>query len=429
MVETTKPATPIIIDSEDNSKLKQFIADPENQKYIEGEPYREGKDDAIGVKAFVLTDSNEISNLRNKAKAFGGTLHFSPKAHILFPSLPMEIPKGYTLHFRKKEDFEWGGPQPRIWVLDDPELVALADNIELNGQREPVDASPSPNGSGKLWLIEGHGRFTSIFEILAKRDPQKWVGIWTKEKKRTKLECFEDSVILNGKKKLSAYELGTFIMKLKEEFPEIYISGKHGFNFQETVAKRLGISQQTVSTVLLSFKDVQAQQPRVSEEIYHSVVKLPEGLVREARKAPEEAKPKVYEVVVDQKLETPEVKKVVEIAKANPEISKEDLAAEADRIRKEKEAAAEAKAKQYVVEAEKLEAKSEKSIDKLIEACKPYYPEDFCNTIHAHLSKDSKTVKVDVDKAIEFAKKVVTSLYERVSEEDLQNIFLEADAQ
>ena len=224
---------------------------------------------------------------------------------------------------------------------------------------------------------------------------------------------------------------------LRQKFPDIYASNRHGFSFQETVAKRLAMPQPYVSRIINAHLELQKQTENIADVNYANGIKnLPEGLVREARKAPEEKKPEIYEAIVANELKTPEVKKLVEAVTEKPEMTKEEINAEAEHIKQEKalpkpetkteeEIAQERVAKMGIAD-EKYEAKIERSINKAI-AAGSHFPEDLMISVHGHLAKDSKDAKADDEKAEAYAKKVVTIMYERTSEEDLASIFAEAD--
>lgn len=401
MTQTTTQ-NPVIITASglaQNATVAKFLQD--NERYFKGQAYKSQEDLIIDINPDTARDNDKLKEFRQIATKAGFIFSMAPPS-IRFPHAALTVQEGYTLHFRRREDFEQGGPQPRIWILDDPELKALADNIELHGQKEPIDASPSPDGTEKLWVIEGHGRFTSIFEILARRDPQKWVGIWTKEKKRSKLECFEDSVILNGKKKLTAYELGAFIMRLPQELPEIYAPKIHGFNFQETVGKRLGLDNTRVSQILIAFNEITAVSKQVGPQFVDPVKNLPERTVREIKNVPAEVKTEVFKQVVEKDLSASEAKTVAAAVKETPTAEKVTEAVNRvveNREKTAEERAAEAEAERMKrIEAQAEEArKAENSVERRrakLQAAAEDLPENVVNFILGHKGKDIRPEEV-----------------------------------
>ena len=196
------------------------------------------------------------------------------------------------------------------------------------------------------------------------------------------------------------------------------------------MGKNVGATKQEISLLLLAYRDLENQKQRLSPEIVNQVDDLPERTLRELRKAPETAKPAIYENVVKHDLNSPQAKELVQTAKNNPEITNADIAMKAQEISeypKEPTVSVEERAQQYRDRADKLLNKTEKALTKVVDAV-PQYPEVLMTAVYGHLSLNSKGNKVSVEKAHSFANIVVGILFQRLSSVEVDALFAEAEA-
>lgn len=440
--ETTKPQITISA-SDSNDALERFMS--KYKEYLEGKVYilQPGNNRAINAKQNIIGDREKTKELIAAVKEYGGVLSIFPSpAKFLFPAANVAS-QGYKLLILHEEDIEDGGPQPRLHILDDPirlaKVNAIADSIEIEGQREPIDVYPSPSGNGKYRVCEGRMRHTAIFKILKVQGRKGTDGrvidyILAFCKNRTELEAWEDALILQDKEGLTPYELGLYINGLPQRFPEIYSPNRHGFSFQETVAKRLAMDRTTVSKVLSEYRELSEQSQKVSPEISAQCTNLGRRVVEEAKKAPEEIKPSIYEAIVRKDLTTAETKKLVEVTKGNSSLSKEDIDAEAERIKNEKAEASKPKveqtqaiAQELVDQGEKDQKRVDRYLNKVINAGSAKAPEDLMEKIYGHLAVKAKAGKVEEVDANAYATLVFGRLYERASQEEIEKIFEEVD--
>jgi len=431
MVETTKQTPPVVISaSVSDNRLQQFIS--QNRVYLEGQPYSVGPNEAIDAKSSVIGDPEKLKQLKEEAKKFGAVLSLNPKPRFLFPSIIITVPKDCELKYIMADQLEAGGPQPRTVLEFDEETIALKESILLKGQRDPIDIYDSPNCNGKFRICEGHRRELVCFKMLYGVFPGG-PGMWAIYRKRTEQEAYEDAALLNEKLPIKLSDKANFYNTMMSKFPQSYPT-------IEAVGVKVGASKTQISLIVSAARQLEHIAPKLKESVFARANMLPEKTLRPVKNAPEETKAPIVTEIVNNNLSSREAKELVDRVKAeenptpekvtefakeikeSPKKSAEEITAEA--IRKQKEA--EATVVKMAEEAAKIEKKTEKAVDKVVGiTIQP--PEDLMKDIYAHLSPNTKNCKVDPEKAEAFAKTVVTILYERTSEEDLQMIFAEAD--
>jgi len=247
-------------------------------------------------------------------------------------------------------DIEGGGPQPRTYIApDDPETVKLYESIKAKGQLDPIKVYKSPITPGKYRVWEGHRRNMIIFTMFRLSD------IKAVDDGLTEQQAFENALIVHIRQNISAYDQGHFIEEdLKKRFPNIYTT-------QETIAKRLSLSQQTISNILLAYRQIEAQKSNFSPETYQTLVtKSPETIIP-VTKAPEAAKPALLTAIANENLS------ILESKNLSREISKVPDATE--QTVKEKVAV-------LFGSAEKEVSKIDSIIAKLVEKSVVLAPED-----------------------------------------------------
>jgi hypothetical protein len=205
----------------------------------------------VVLKDGVVDDFDKYFDLTKAAKALNATITYTPPGFILPPETKKDDTG--TLLFLHESDIEDGGPQPRAVINpSDPDTQSLFESIKPKdtgcktnvlgvNQRDPIDTYPSPLGNGKYRICEGHRRRMVILNML------RLDGIWALNRKRSEQEAYEDAIILNAKKNLTAYEIAAFILKLKAKFPQIYTT-------QEVIGKKLGIGQEQISRIMNAFE-------------------------------------------------------------------------------------------------------------------------------------------------------------------------------
>jgi polyhydroxyalkanoate synthesis regulator phasin len=223
--------------------------------------------------------------------------------------------------------------------------------------------------NGKHRICEGHRRYTAIFGILK---PQgKLDFILAKEKNRTELEAWQDAWLLNDKEDLTDYEKGAYMLQLQQKFPNEYPT-------LEAIGKKLGISKQHVNQLIQCYEEIEHQTQKTNMSTRVDMENIPERTVREARKAPEELKPAIYEKIIEGDLSSRETKQFVEAVKAEEAPTEKTV---------------EEKAALLFEETEKEGKKLGRFIDKLIDELVPYYPKELIQTVFASFSGDKVTVE------------------------------------
>lgn len=379
----------------ERGKLEEFIV--KNKPYLKGEPYLVGDNYAVDVSQTNLKNRQILNKLRSEAEKYGGT-YVPSKLSFLFPQVTLMVSKGYKLLYLYKEDIEAGGPQPREEItLYDPETQELYENIKAHGQKAPIDVYPSPITDGKYRIAEGHRRKLVCFDRLYGKFPGG-PGMWAICKERTEQEAYEDALILNEKKQISASEKGHYYMMMMEKFPQAYPT-------IESIGKKVGALKSTISQIISACKEIDELKPKLSPEKFTRVNQLPEKVVRPIKFVPESAKYAVVSVVAEMGSSSRESEHLAKVAKANPDVTVDELKVEVERVRKEK---VEDRLLARRAEAEKIVKKTEREGEKLVRSVEELYPESLVKAIYGHLSY--KGVKLNGDRMRKFCPVFVDSL-------------------
>lgn len=435
MTQTDQTSEIGITATDNPSRFQQFLS--KYSVYLQGEAYSVGSNKAINVKPNVITDPDKVKELKEAAKEFGGALSLFPSPpKFLFPSFVVTVPKGFILRYLMPEDIEGGGPQPRGEIdPQDPETIDLHLDIKKEGQLVPIQTYASPAKNGRCRIYEGHRRHMVIFTMLQGKCPSG-PGIWALEASITEQQAFEYAFKINYKRKnLSAYELGAYMMELPKKFPDTYKLNAHGFSFQETLGKQLGLDQANISRALSAYRDVAGQSGQLPPDIYARCIKLEGRVVDEIKKAPPETKSVIYETVVEKKLQSPVVKELVKLTKENPTLTKPQIEVEAERIQQERtmpkpepipepptpipkteEEIAQERVEQLSKQDEKYEKKLDRQCQKLIDAASGY-PENLMRAIFGHYSQLNK--KIETDDAKDLAGTAMSLIYDWAVEHGL----------
>lgn len=159
---------------------------------------------------------------------------------------------GFKLLYLFKDDFEEGGPAPRLDVEAVRSDKNFVNSIKDNGQEDPIDVYPSPLGNGKYRIIDGHRRKLVCFDLLKGIFPGG-PGIWVISKDRTELEAYETAFILNQKCPVSAQEIAHYCLELKAKYPEFYPT-------YDSLVKKLGFSDSVIAQVVAACKEADSKK-------------------------------------------------------------------------------------------------------------------------------------------------------------------------
>lgn len=159
---------------------------------------------------------------------------------------------GFKLLYLFKDDFEEGGPAPRLDVEAVRSDKNLVESIKDRGQEDPIDVFPSPLGNGKYRIIDGHRRKYVCFDLLKGIFPGG-PGMWVISKDRTELEAYKAVLILNQKCPVSAQETARYYLELKAKYPESYPT----YDF---LTKKLGFSDSVIAQVVAACKEIDSKK-------------------------------------------------------------------------------------------------------------------------------------------------------------------------
>jgi ParB/RepB/Spo0J family partition protein len=380
-------------------KLSQFLA--RNARFITGEPKIVNGERVWQLKSDICADREKLDEIRTEAASFGVTFSLFPTPRFSV-KITSEEENGKQDLYLHECDIEDGGPQPRTKIdPKDPKIQELYASLDKYGQLDPCKGYPSPTTPGKYRLRDGHCRRFIIFNMLRSD------VLWVVSQKRTEKQCYKDAYILNNNRNnLTPYDLGHYIQEvLMKLFPIDYPN-------QTVVAKELGIDQALVSRYISTYIELEGQKKHLSSDVYDQVIaNLSEHTIREVRKASDDLKAPILEQVAEKNLSVTETKHLVETANANPEMVPSEIAVEAQRIKEQK---AEVRAQEYMLEADKISAKTERARDKVV-ACVEY-PEDLMKAVFGVLGLKGK---VNPEKAKSLASVAVALLIQKCVEKQI----------
>jgi ParB/RepB/Spo0J family partition protein len=289
------------------------------------------------------------------------------KNHLIAIPILRE-PEKLELKLLHSSEIEEGGPQPRFEIKpDDPETVSLFYSIKEKGQCVPINVYPSPVSLGKYRILKGHRRRMVIFNMLQSD------GIWAIVKHQSEQEAYENAFILHYERhNLLTYEFGAFLLRLQTQFPDAYPN-------QTVLGKKLGLSQSRVSQLISHFEEI--ERLRQDENNITTVImqKIPERRTRELKKAPEELKTALYEQVAEKNLSVAKTKTLVTDVLADPNADA---------------AVAKENAEALFAEADKIQQKNDKLLNKLIANAHVKAPEALVKELYG-LTKEPRKVSVE----------------------------------
>jgi ParB family chromosome partitioning protein len=374
--------------------------------------------DSIGIilKDEVVSDPDKLIELQIEAKKIGAKCTTTPPGFRIPLSVALSntenVDSYMLLHI---DDFEEGGPQPRTKITpNDPETVKLYESIEAKGQIDPIKVFPSPINPDKKRIFDGHRRYLVIFKMLM-QTTIKAVCVHISEQ-----EAHEDAFLLNDiRQNISAYDKGHYIFEV--------LMKRFSYLNQEALAKKLGISRQSLNQMVLAYNEVQTLQPKVSPEIDARASELPERTLRAIRlQVPEDLKPKTMEEIINKNLSVRDTEKLCNDIKATPNADTAAVGAFADQIVEEKaskgnEKSLEEKAELFFKEGDQAQRKNDRFIDKLIVDFGNYYPDSLIKAVYGQFG-DAKVTPEKFQSTI----RLVVEIMANRCEKDLDSIFAEA---
>jgi ParB/RepB/Spo0J family partition protein len=349
------------------------------------EPYCKSKTtsgDSIGIilKDEVVSDPDTLIELQIEAKKIGAKCTTTPPGFRVFLAASNgnseNVDSYMLLHI---DDFEEGGPQPRTKILPtDPETVKTFASIEAKGQLDPIMVYPSPDHPNKFRIFDGHRRYMIIFKMLM-RTTIKAVCVHISEQ-----EAHENALLLNdgdNRQNLSAYDKGHYIVEV--------LMKRFSYPSQDALAKKLGMSPQALSYVLLAYNEVANQKSKIDPEMSTRVEGLSERVITHVRHAPEDLKVPLLETAAKKELSVLDTKQLVDRVKEIENATATTVETVADQIIAEKtskeqvafENSTEIVAK-FLEEGEKLQRQNDRAIDKLIEQFGPVIPEKLITAVY-----------------------------------------------
>lgn len=237
-------------------------------------------------------------------------------------------------------------------VVDKESIGELAETVKTHGMLEPLIVRPSPTEEGKYEVVCGLRRLRAAEEAGLENVPCI-VAEMSDE------EAMEAVYIENEQREnVSDYERGRWLKTMIEKFP-----GR--FPTQEVLAKRIGKSQELVSRLIIHYNEIEKHKNALPPKIMTRVIALPEGVVREVRRAPPDVEPKILEKVAEEGLSVRETAALVN-AVATRQVSVEEGLAEIK-----------AEAPKKVAEAEEVKRAEHALFEKLTD----YYPVNLLDEI------------------------------------------------
>jgi len=213
-------------------------------------------------------------------------------------------------------------------------------------------------------------------------------------------QAFEDAFSLNYQRKsLTNYELGAFILRLKEKYPQTYTT-------QEVIGKKLGISHNHLSEIMSAYAEANNLTDKVKPENVARATSLPEHTLRQIKKAKSEsAKVAIADVVIEKNLGH---RGAAELVKQVNAVSGAD------------ESTVEEKAKLLFEDADKAFKKEERALDKLITDSVAVVPEGLVKYLYGKANGE----KVTQEKLNSMISMIVQVLYETaISEKKFDSIY------
>lgn len=192
---------------------------------------------------------------------------------------------------------------------NDEAFAELADSVRAHGIIEPLLVRPVADGNYEI--VCGLRRFKAAEKAGLKAVPCVVKSV-------SDAEAMELVFIENERRQnLSDYEMGRWLKLMLEKFPEKYSN-------QETLAKAIGKkSHLFVSRLIAHFEEIERMKEALPSNIVPRGTMLPERVVREIRRAPEEIKPKLVEYAVKHERSSRDVAGVVDaLQKADEDVRK-----------------------------------------------------------------------------------------------------------
>ncbi|MGB9671933.1 MAG: ParB/RepB/Spo0J family partition protein [Candidatus Norongarragalinales archaeon] len=189
--------------------------------------------------------------------------------------------------------------------INETEIKELAESIKTHGVLEPLLVRRAPEG--RFEIVCGTRRFMAAQK--AELDTVPCVIIAMDDR-----EAMEATLVENMEREdLSDYEVGRWLKLLIEKFPDAYGNMR---NF----ADRFGYkSHATVSLLISHYEFIEKLKKTLPTMLVTRVTNIPEKVVREIRRAPEECQPKLVEYASKYGRSARDVAGIVDVLLQTPE--------------------------------------------------------------------------------------------------------------
>ncbi|MEM3875240.1 MAG: ParB/RepB/Spo0J family partition protein [Candidatus Bathyarchaeia archaeon] len=165
------------------------------------------------------------------------------------------------------------------------DLEPLAESFKLSGVLEPLLVRPSKSEPGKFEVVCGMRRF-----LAAQRVGLRAVPCIVKD--MDDREAMEATLTENlQRENLTDFEVGRWFKLLMEKFPGEYPS-------QQALANKFKVTQRMVSYLVSHYEFIEQIKGRLPPNIRTRVLMLPEAMIREVKRAPEQIQDKLVHAIV-----------------------------------------------------------------------------------------------------------------------------------
>ncbi|MEM3578465.1 MAG: ParB/RepB/Spo0J family partition protein [Candidatus Bathyarchaeia archaeon] len=279
------------------------------------------------------------------------------------------------------------------------DIAQLTTSVKSEAVLEPIIVRPSKAKVGKYEVVCGLRRFLAAQKAMLKTIP-------CIVKELADREAMEAMLVENMERKnLSDYEVGRWFKLLMERFPVEYPN-------QTAVANTFGVSQETVSRLISHYEALENIKQNLPQKIMPRGINLPEGIMREIRRATPELQPKILQTVIKNELsarETAQLVKILTVPKFGLKETPKPITSKDDKAKN-------------TTEAIKGRKKPEETLKK---ALTKYYPADFVDEIVRRFGYDLPSF----DKILAHIIAVLDVAWSKIVELELiEEVFREAAA-
>jgi len=275
-------------------------------------------------------------------------------------------------------------PRISIRVESGSAVDVLAESVKADGVLHPLLVRPV--GDGRYEVVCGMRRLQAALKAGLQVVPCRVEDL-------SDVEAMEAMLVENMQREnLSDYEVGRWFKTLMEKFPDKYST-------QQALASRFGLTQPRVAQLIQHYETIENLKQSIPSDVITRVIMLPETVVREVRRAPEELQPQILIKAAEGKDGKPlsvqevreEVQKAVLTAKTLTEIEEAEKAAvEAEQF------ALKAPLEHVAARLQEVTAIKKEKFQQLLDRLSQYYPlnvlEDMLNPADAQ-KDEAKIIK------------------------------------